>query len=662
MGLPKNAFRRLGQGEKYIPVITANTREPEVTARSVLLGTAICSLFSVMMVYLTLKFGQGIEVAIPIGVLALGASAIARRPSSPIENVNILAWGSTSGIVTAAACFVLPALFMLKLEVDVWEMALTLALGSILGVLFLIPFRRYFCVETHGQFPFPEGTAIANILNAVSTALQDTKRLFGFLGLGVGVDYVGSAFKPWGQVFSLQAIPGLATAMGKTKLIFDMGTNATYLGLGYIMGLRFAIQIAAGSFLMFFVFVPLIGGIGADYISLSAGKIFGGVADKGIYGAKYIGIGAIFAAGIISIIKMSPQIVKALRQTIGQGLRGAGTAGLERTDRDINMATVGGMFLFVAIVMIVFLRYSLLADQNSPWLLAIMSTVAVYVVIFLFTAVSAWAIAVISVTPVSGMTLVTLFMVALLLMACGLKSGDAGMKAVLLIGTIACTAVSMAGSLITQFKVGYWFGSTPSRIQWSNIVASILPAVLSAVVLVWFASMYTFGTEVDEAKRMLAAPQASAMAAVVGSIMGGKAMPWLFAGVGVAVSAIVTLLGLSPLALALGMYLPMEINVPIVFGALVSWLIQRGAGQNQKLAEARLNRGNLAATGLLAGGAFAGVLNALTVWVVNKIGAKEMPSFGFSDEYLNYSSLLPFIGVAVLLYYFASRAKVEEEI
>jgi len=669
--LPENAYRELKPGEVYTPIISQETGAPEVTRRSIVFGILMIVIFSAAASYIALKLGQGIETAIPISILAVGYSAIVRRKSLLIENVNILAISATSGIVVGGSVFVMPAIFMLGLDKGQTSLELFLQiflvpfLGAVLGVLFLIPFRKYFTNEMHGKLPFPEGTATTEILVAGEKGGSQAKVLVYALGLGIVLDYLSLAFKTWSDTFTTAAVPAMQTFTQKVKGVFAMNTSAAVLGLGVIIGVKYASIIMAGSLLSYFVLIPLFGAISPDYAAASYREVFFNFTDaNGVLhaGVRNIGIGGIFAAGVISILKMSGVIKQALQQVLSQLFKkhdGSEAAG-SRLDRDIKMSTV--FSLIVALAVAIFLYFWLVVVKGQPGalFLALVSLVLTFLIVFLFSAVSAWAVAMISVTPISGMTLTTLIIGAVTLAALGLK-GAPGMLAILLIGGVVCTALSMSGSLVTQFKIGHWLGSTPRTIQWSNIVGSALASLTVTAVIMLFAKVYGFGAPTPEHATPLPAPQAGAMAAVANAFMGGQDVPWLFYGVGAVIAVIISMLGISALAFALGMYLPIELNSPILLGAIVGWLIQNST-KDAALSKARNDKSILIASGFIAGGALAGVFDGLTKMFVNDetFGFTAWMPGVFTDSVRNWLGLGVFLALAAFLYWDANRAKAEE--
>ena len=884
---PENAYRELKPGETYVPMVPPDATVPEMTGRAIIFGLIMNVIFSVAATFLALKAGQGIETAIPISILAVGMSGFilkaGGRASSILENVYILAISTTSGYVAGGTCFTMPAIYILSLNTNLemstfslfLQIALVPFLGSILGVLFLIPFRRYFVKEMHGKLPFPEATATNEILvtGASGSTSQAWILIYSFI-LSAVYTFVATGLKLFSDVFTTgvvrlevagrEAVEALAFKSGlfealthKVKAVLAMGAGAYYLGLGFIIGLRYASIICAGSFLSCFALIPLLAQLdledlrrlnsacvahngpeeetprfslpmglaatldrfgepdrredwpeqvrtydgqlrdefarndvalqedakvsmktvgqrweitsGEELYVLKATEtdvavhlgtekeprftiaaVFGSKLDEmdrkamlrreiGEHFAqnehpfakpsvaitvkeagsiwrledkyqayvlrakpdtdriavfaqkagpgdifttipKNIGIGAIFTAGLLSILKMGGVIVTALRKALGSLFRkqGAG-ATLLRTDEDMSYTAMAILGALTVIVMAAFFRWVVLADMpNASWL-TFVSVLLALVIAFLFTTVSAWAIAMISVTPISGMTVTTIIITAVVLAAAGLPKGDGGMLATLLVGGVVCTALGMAGGLVTNFKLGYWLGGSPRKIAWYAIAGSLVSSVFvcGTIMVLAYQPGYT-------GEGALPAPQANMMAGALESFLGTGDVPWLLYGVGVVIALLVELIGISALAFGLGMYLPMYINTPILMGAFVATLVKRSS-KDKKLSKARSNKGILIASGLIAGGAIMEVLVNFTAalddlflgaktWVGSgeEIVGKIMPFLdvggrmidgGVNPEGLarfeNWLGLILFLALCVFVYFDCRRAKPE---
>jgi putative OPT family oligopeptide transporter len=666
-GLPENAFRELKPGEKYAPVIPSEANVPEVTVRSIVLGLIMTIIFSAATAYIALKLGQGIETAIPIAILAIGFSAMVARKSTLIENVNVLAIGATSGIVVGGSVFTMPAIYILGMEniSSFFQIFIVPLFGAILGVLLLIPFRRYFVSDQHGKLPFPEATATVEVLVTGEKGGKQAGVLAYAMGLGAVFDFLSTSMHAWTENFTTSTIGLFSPLTHKVKAIFNLNTSAAIAGLGYLIGVRYAAIILAGSMMSYFVIVPLFAYLGNHIQTiLPPGEI--PIAqmpaeDIWYYYARYIGIGGIFAAGLISIMKMSPVIVKALRQAFSETKRlfskDHAKAAVERTDLDMKMSTVLFWIIGLTIIIWVYFRFSVLAGLPNATSISLISIGITLIISFLFVSVSAWAIAMISVTPISGMTLMTLIVAAVILSQLGM-TGETGMLATLLIGGVVCTALSMAGSLVTQFKLGYWLGSTPRTIQWSNILASAVASVVVTAVIILLAKVYGFSPGPDHPTPM-PAPQPNAMAAVLSSLMqtGGQA-PWHLYGIGVVFAVIVEMIGVSGLAFALGMYLPIELNSPILAGAVVAWFVKKSSS-DEKISKARHDRGILIASGLIAGGAIIGVVGALIKFFEDRYDVTLVPNFHNDGAFGNWLGLVLFVLLLVYIYWDARRAKAD---
>ena len=662
IGLPENARRELRPGESFTPIITAERGVAEVTIRSIVFGLFMAVLFSGAAAYIALKLGQGIETAIPIAILAIGFSALLARKSTLIENVNILSIGATSGIIVGGSVFTMPAIYILGIErlSSFFQIFVVPLFGAVLGVLFLIPFRRYFVADMHGKLPFPEATATAEVLVTGKRGGRQAKVLAYAMAIGAAFDFLGPSMHAWAENFTTAMISGLWTVTHRVKAVFSLNTSAAICGLGYLIGVRYAAIILAGSFMSWFVLVPLFAHLGNHIL----GPITEGMeplshmpAEDIFYNyARYIGIGGIFAAGLISILKMSPVILKAFRQAFGEIFRHREQTREEsaptRVDRDMKMTTVFGMIFGVALLLWFYFRFVVLTDQTNPTLLSLVAIGVTLIIAFLFAAVSAWAIAMISVTPISGMTLMTLIVTAVLFSQLGLR-GPAGMLATLLVGGVVCTALSMTGTLVTEFKIGYWLGATPRTIQWSNILAAAVSSVTVTAVIILLAKVYGFAPSPEHTTPM-PAPQPNAMAAVLSSLMGGGKAPWFLYGIGVVFAVIIEMVGVSGLAFALGMYLPIELNSPILLGAIVAWLV-KSSSRDENVSKARHDRGLLLASGLIAGGAIIGVVAALLKFFEDKYMTTLIPDFNNVGSSGNWLGLIVFLLLCVYIYWDSHR-------
>lgn len=597
VGLPENAFRELKNGEKYTPVLHPDKTYPEVTPYSVSMGLIMAVIFSAAAAYLGLKVGQVFEAAIPIAIIAVGLSSATKRKNALGENVIIQSIGSCSGIVVAGAIFTLPALYILKakypeIAVSFLEIFLSSMLGGVLGILFFIPFRKYFCSDMHGKFPFPEATATTQVLISGEKGGNQAMPLITAGLIGGIYDFLLSTFGWWSEVLSTRAIPALNIMADKTKAVFSINTGAAVMGLGFIVGLKYSFIIFAGSAFIWWVIIPLLG-MSPAMADVPAEEIFSG-------SARFIGIGGIAMSGVIGIIK-SWGIIKSAVGLASREIRGNSNEvkTVIRTQKDLTMKVV--VFSLLAAFVVTFVFFYLGVIHNL--LQTIVAFIVVAVIAFLFTTVAANAIAIVGSNPVSGMTLMTLIIASGIFVAIGLK-GSSGIVASMVIGGVVCTALSMAGGMVTDMKVGYWLGTTPSKQQsWKFLGTFVSAATVGGVMLI-LNDVYGFTGD-----NALVAPQANAMAAVIDPLMMGGETPWLLYIVGAVFAILLNWLGVPALAFSLGMFIPMQLNAPLLVGGLISWFVS-SRSKNEAVNTARQERGTLLASGFIAGGALLGVVSA----------------------------------------------------
>ena len=607
--LPENAQRELKPGEKYEPLLSPKKTYPEVTFYSVSVGILMVIIFSAAAAYLGLKVGQVFEAAIPIAIIAVGLTGALGKKGGLGQNVIIQSIGGCSGAVVAGAIFTLPAIYILGVEVNFMQMFLSSLLGGVLGILFLIPFRKYFVKEMHGKYPFPEATATTQVLVSGEGGGKSAKTLV-LSGLVGGLyDFVIATFGAWGETLTTTVVSLGQTIADKAKLMLKLNTGAAVLGLGYIVGLKYAFIICCGSLLVWLVIIPLMnviwGGQVIDLMGTGITQTIGEMSADQIFKeyARHIGIGGIATAGIIGIIKSFGVIKSAVRLAANEFTKKPGTAKTvsERTDEDIPMKTV--VFGVVIALLVVFAFFAFGGVVNNIWQ-AIIGLLIVGIIAFLFTTVAANATAIVGTNPVSGMTLMTLIIAALILVAVGLK-GNAGMAAALIIGGVVCTALSMAGSFVTDLKIGYWIGTTPRKQEaWKFVGTIVAAATVCGVMLVL---NKTFGFTGDNA---LVAPQANAMAAVIQPMMNGGGAPWLLYGIGAVIAIVLTAFKIPALAFALGMFIPIDLNLPLLVGGAISWYVSTRS-KDAKDNAARQDKGTLVASGFIAGGALMGVVSAI---------------------------------------------------
>ena len=602
--LAENAFRELKEGEEYTPLMPKGTNPREVTAWSVCWGILMAVIFSAAAAYLGLKVGQVFEAAIPIAIIAVGLSSATKRKNALGENVMIQSIGACSGVIVAGAIFTLPALYILQakypeMTVNFMEVFLASLLGGILGILFLIPFRKYFVKDMHGKYPFPEATASTQVLVSGVKGGDQAKPLLIAGLIGGLYDFVVATFGLWNENFTSRALLWGDTIAEKTKLVFKCNTGAAVLGLGYIVGLKYAFIICCGSMLVWWVIVPCIGLFFPD-IEVQEGIIAASASAEQIFKyAKSIGIGGIAMAGIIGIVKSRKLISGAVSLAAKEmGGKKSTQVSEERTQKDQPMTFISIAILVTFFAVGIFYYWDVM---NGIAKFACVALLVTAIITFLFTTVAANAIAIVGTNPVSGMTLMTLILASVIMVAIGL-SGTEGMVAALIMGGVVCTALSMAGGFITDLKIGYWLGSTPRKQETWKFLGTLVSAATVAGVIMILNKTYGFTSG------QLSAPQANAMAAVIEPLMQGNGAPWLLYGIGAVLALILNALGIPALAFALGMFIPLELNLPLLAGGAVNWFVTTRSKQKE-VNTARGERGTLIASGFIAGGALMGVVS-----------------------------------------------------
>lgn len=648
--LPENAFRELKEGEEYQPVMSPNKVYPEVSTWSVTWGLVMVVLFSAAAAYLGLKVGQVFEAAIPIAIIAIGMSSATKRKNALGENVIIQSIGACSGAVVAGGIFVMPAIYMLNLQASFFQIFIAAALGGILGILFLIPFRKYFVKEQHGKYPFPEATATTQVLVSGEKGGSQAKPLLLAGLIGGFYDFCVATFGWWNETVTSRMVSFGETIADKAKLVFKINTGAAVLGLGYIIGLKYAFIICMGSLTVWWLIVPGMALIFPDTImnqwdpsivttigSMSAEEIFKNYA-------RSIGIGGIAMSGIIGIVK-SWGIIKSAVGLAAREMKGKGGSQEEviRTQRDISFKIIAFGSIITLVIIFLFFYFGVM---EFNLLHAIVGILLVAVIAFLFTTVAANAIAIVGSNPVSGMTLMTLILASVVMVAVGLK-GNSGMLAALLMGGVVCTALSMAGSFITDLKIGYWLGTTPKKQETWKFLGTIVSAATVAGVMIVLDKTYGFDSG------QLAAPQANAMAAVIKPLMSGQGAPWILYGIGAALALILDRCKVPALAFSLGMFIPIQLNIPLIIGGAVNWYVTTRS-KDEQINKLRGDKGTLIASGFIAGGALMGVVSALL-----KFFGVE---FDHTEWWQNHlSELLALVAYIALILYFISATKVSNK-
>ena len=651
--LPENAQRELKPGEKYEPLLSPNKTYPEVTPYSVCVGLLMVILFSAAAAYLGLKVGQVFEAAIPIAIIAVGLTSALGKEGGLGQNVIIQSIGGCSGAVVAGAIFTLPAIYILGVEVNFMQMFLSSLLGGILGILFLIPFRKYFVKEMHGKYPFPEATATTQVLVSGEGGGNNAKTLI-LSGLVGGLyDFIIATFGAWSETVTTTVMQAGQYVADKAKVVLKLNTGAAVLGLGYIVGLKYAFIICCGSFLVWLVIIPLMnvlwGGQVIDLMNSGITQTIGDMSADEIFRnyARHIGIGGIATAGIIGIIKSFGVIKSAVSLAAGEFSKKPGKEEInaDRTDEDMSMKII--VFGIVITLLAVFAFFAFGGVVENIWQ-ALIGVLIVGIISFLFTTVAANAIAIVGSNPVSGMTLMTLIIASLILVAVGLK-GNVGMAAALVIGGVVCTALSVAGSFVTDLKIGYWIGSSPKKQEiWKFAGVAVAAATVCGVMLVL---NKTFGFTGDNA---LVAPQANAMAAVIQPLMNGGGAPWILYGIGALIAIALTMCKIPALAFALGMFIPIDLNLPLLVGGAISWFVSTRSN-DEKVNAARQEKGTLIASGFIAGGALMGVVSAIL-----KFANVDMYMTGWHAAYGEAIAILPYIAIIAFITGTAMKVKTDK--
>lgn len=651
--LPENAQRELKPGEKYEPLLSPNKTYPEVTPYSVCVGLLMVILFSAAAAYLGLKVGQVFEAAIPIAIIAVGLTSALGKEGGLGQNVIIQSIGGCSGAVVAGAIFTLPAIYILGVEVNFMQMFLSSLLGGILGILFLIPFRKYFVKEMHGKYPFPEATATTQVLVSGEGGGNNAKTLI-LSGLVGGLyDFIIATFGAWSETVTTTVMQAGQYVADKAKVVLKLNTGAAVLGLGYIVGLKYAFIICCGSFLVWLVIIPLMnvlwGGQVIDLMNSGITQTIGDMSADEIFRnyARHIGIGGIATAGIIGIIKSFGVIRSAVSLAAGEFSKKPGKeeVNADRTDEDMSMKII--VFGIVITLLAVFAFFAFGGVVENIWQ-ALIGVLIVGIISFLFTTVAANAIAIVGSNPVSGMTLMTLIIASLILVAVGLK-GNVGMAAALVIGGVVCTALSVAGSFVTDLKIGYWIGSSPKKQEiWKFAGVAVAAATVCGVMLVL---NKTFGFTGDNA---LVAPQANAMAAVIQPLMNGGGAPWILYGIGALIAIALTMCKIPALAFALGMFIPIDLNLPLLVGGAISWFVSTRS-KDEKVNAARQEKGTLIASGFIAGGALMGVVSAIL-----KFANVDMYMTGWHAAYGEAIAILPYIAIIAFITGTAMKVKTDK--
>lgn len=608
--LPENAYKPLHEGELYLPIVPPSAQLPELTARAILWGILFCVMFSVASAYSTLKVGQGMEAAIPISILAIGLARLYQRRSSLLENMIITGMGGASAAVVSGAVFTIPALYALHLDPHPVQTIFICLAGGCLGILFLIPLRRYFVLEMHGKLPFPEATAITEVLVTGEKGGSQAKLLLQATVIAGAYDFFVTTFHVWKEYLNFQFLPVVKSLAERSRMVFNFDAVGFILGLGYVMGLRVALIFCAGGVMVNFILVPLIWFVGShmgDFSVYPASIPISHMTAADIYRnyVRFIGVGAIASAGLVGILKS----LRVVAGSFGIALRAfqhGEVLKTDRTDRDIPILTILLGVVLGAIGVAVFF-----GQFHVSWTIVGLGLALTLLFAFFFTTVAANAIATTANNPASGMTLLTVIVSAVVLLKFGL-SGSTGMFFVMALAGMVCVALCCSGQFITDLKAGYWIGSTPAALQKVKFIAVVASAVTAGFTIILLAKAFQFGESMPgDSRQVLVAPQASALKAVVSGFMSGQPAPYILFGLGAMVTVVLEMLGLSSMVFALGIYLPLQLTTPILAGGFLSHLVNNRAektgGERGKTIR---ERGIIIAGGLMAGGALGGVIGA----------------------------------------------------
>jgi putative OPT family oligopeptide transporter len=654
-GLPDNAYKELKDGEKYKPILLSDKKYPEINTWTVFWGIIMAIIFSAATAYSGLRYGQVFEAAIPIAILAVGISVFAKRKSALSENVIIQSIGASSGVIVAGAIFTLPAIYIIKetnpavgaeIQVNFFQIFFASLIGGFLGILLLIPFRKYFVSDMHGKYPFPEATATTEILVSGAKGGSQAKLLLTSGLIGGVFDFLMNTLRVFNETISSRwAVWGEQLAMNH-KFMFKMNVGPILLGTGYLIGLKYATIICAGSFLSWWFIVPLLGQYGfADGVAMSA------LDPEVIFRdyVRYIGIGGIAMAGILGVIKSAGVIKTSFGMAFKAGKKGDKNAesaanNIPRTERDISMKIILFGFLAIAVMLVIFF---LIGGLQMNLTQVIVGLLVIFVFAFLFTTVAATAIATVGTNPVSGMTMMTLILSSFILSAVGLKGGT-GIVTAIIVGGVVCSALSMAGGFITDLKIGYWIGTSPYKQQALKFLGTFVSALTVGGVIIMLSNTYGYTGEDG-----LVAPQANAMAAIIEPLMFGGQTPWMLYIVGAVLAILLDRLGVAALAFSLGMFIPLDLNVPLLAGGLLAWYVS-SRSKDEAVNKTRKDKGTLIASGIMAGGAIMGVVSAILKSAGINL-AFNMPANAF-----NILAVIMFTGLCVYLVLHSRPSKTDK--
>jgi putative OPT family oligopeptide transporter len=652
--LPENAYTELKEGESYKPILLGEKKYPEVNLWSVTWGILMAIIFSAATAYSGLRFGQVFEAAIPIAIIAVGASTLAKRKSALSENVIIQSIGASSGVIVAGAIFTLPAIYIIKetnpalgaeIQVNFFQIFFASLFGGFLGIMFLIPFRKYFVGDMHGKYPFPEATATTEILVSGAKGGNQAKLLIVSGLIGGLYDFFVSTFQFWAENITTRMTEWGEKLAMNYKFVFKMNAGSILLGTGYLIGLKYAMIICAGSLLSWWFIVPLLGSYGVT----TAGVLMNTLDPEIIFKeyVRYIGIGGIAMAGILGVIKSAGVIKKSLGVAFKAGKAGAEHQNnVLRTQKDISMKIILIGFVVVLVLLGVFFLFGGM-DMNITQVLVGIGVIFIFA--FLFTTVAATAIATVGTNPVSGMTMMTLILSSFILSMVGLKGGS-GIVTALVVGGIVCSALSMAGGFITDLKIGYWIGTSPYKQQALKFLGTFVSALTVGAVIMILSKTYGYGPD------GLVAPQANAMASIIQPLMSGGETPWMLYIIGAVLALLLDRIKIPALAFSLGMFIPLQLNIPLLVGGAIAWFVS-SRSKDEEINKLRKEKGTLLASGLLAGGAIMGVISAILKYAGVQLSTTQ--AFQKSD-FFSILAVIAYIGLIIYLIIHSLKVKKEE--
>lgn len=629
------------------PIMSPHKNYEEINSYVVFWGLFFSVIFTLAVGYLCLKIGQTVDAFAPVSVLAMGMAVMFHRKNAFPETVHIQAIASASTNILGGAMFILPALFIMGIQsVSFIDMVIPIALGGILGVFLSTMFRRYFCEEMDKQYPFPSGTAAAEVLSCNEGARAKLMIISGLIAMAY--DFVLNSLGWWKEVITTTSFSWGQAIVDKYKLMMSLDSDAALLGIGYFTGIRYASIINAGSFFAWFVCIPVVYFLGGSYEMVVGGKamLLADAPVRAVFSqyVRHIGIGMLAMAGVIGLLSMSGVVIGVTRRAISDIFFSNKKAEVRllRTQIDLPMSVVAGGSLLTTLLFTVFFHFNF----SASLLQTVLAFVIVLVFSFLLSVVGISSIAFTGSEPVSGMTIFMILVSALVMGAAGM-SGTSGSVAILMMAAFLSSALGVSGNFMSELKVAHIVGATPKKMQVWQIVALLLSSVISIGVIFLLNSAYGF-----VGQGALPAPQANAMAAIVQPLMEGGGAPWPLYMAGAFFAVVLWMIKVPPLAFALGAYLPMEINLPLLVGGLISYLVQHGS-IDESVNELRHSYGKIVASGFIAGGAIGSLISA----VIHIAGINVFMKVWEATPGATYLSILMYVLLSLFLYKSAMKKR-----